>query len=157
VTELRTEWESGAPAATLLVPGLFLRLLIHLSRCHAAQDVAVAPGKNASRHEATVATAVRYLDQHFAEPVRMEHVAATVFLSVDRFTDVFLATMGRTPFDYLRHLRLEHAKSLLLSSNGSIMEIAQQCGFHSAAHFSHMFRESVGLSPSTFRKTLSQT
>ena len=113
--ELRREWAAGTPDGTLLARGLFLRLLVHLARRYAeshapgADSPPAAPGAS-SAQEATVAAAVRYLDEHFAEPLRVEQVAASVFLSPDRFTEVFARTMGRTPRDYIRHLRVERAR-----------------------------------------------
>ena len=70
--ELRREWAAGTPDGTLLVRGLFPRLLVHLARRYAASYVEPRSGPRISQEatqEATVAAAVRYLDAHFAEPV----------------------------------------------------------------------------------------
>lgn len=151
LAELRAEWESGTPDGILLTRPLFLRLLVHLAR----RNADAPPSENrppSDAREATVAAAVRYLDEHFAEPVRMETVAASVFLSPDRLTEVFAAQMGRTPRDYLRHLRLERAKSLLLSSDESITTIAVRSGFGEAAYFARVFRQATGMTPRDWRR-----
>ena len=156
IAELRTEWESGTPSGTLLVRGLFVRLLVHLARWYAPhQEQKAADGRGTASsvlHEATVASAVRYLDAHFMEPVRIEQVAAAVFLSPDRFTEVFAAVMGRTPRDYLRHLRLERAKLLLARTEDPIAEVGVQSGFGEAAYFTRAFRAATGMTPSEFRR-----
>jgi AraC-like DNA-binding protein len=60
---------------------------------------------------------------------------------------------------YLWQARLERA-GLLLRTRGahdsSIQEIAWQCGFTTAAHFSRLFKRQYGVSPSDFRFTVNQ-
>ena len=152
LAEMHTEWASGTPAGTLLTRALFLRLLIHLARFYAAHP---GPPPDLS-HEATVAAAVRYLDAHFAEPLRISEVAASVFLSPDRFTEVFGAAMGRPPRDYLGHLRLERAKTLLAATDKPIAEIGLESGFGDAAYFTRAFRAATGLAPRDFRRRTRQ-
>jgi len=153
--ELRREWAAGTPDGTLLVRGLFPRLLVHLARRYAASYVEPRSGPRISQEatqEATVAAAVRYLDAHFAWPLRVEQVAASVFLSPDRFTEVFARTMGRTPRDYIRHLRVERARHLLLATGLSVSEVGQAAGFGEAAYFTRVFRTATGLTPRDFRR-----
>ncbi len=147
VTELQHEWGTGTPEGTLLTRALFLRLLIRLARFHAD-----SPGPPSDAPEgATVAAAVRYLDTHFVEPLRIADVAARVFLSPDRFTEVFSQAMGRTPRDYLGHLRLERAKRLLATTGLPISEVGLESGFGDAAYFTRAFRAATGLTPRAFR------
>jgi AraC-like DNA-binding protein len=154
IAELRAEWVSGSPAGALLTQSLFLRLLIHLARLNAgvmeSGDSRPAAVQSTLR-EATVAAAICYMDEHFTEPLRIEHVAASVFLSNDRFTEVFAETMGRTPRDYLRHLRLERARLLLATTDESISAIGHDSGFGDSAYFSRMFRAATGLTPKEYR------
>lgn len=154
IAELRREWASGTPSGVLLTRGLFVRLLVHLARRYAqgeeAETRASLPSSEA--HEATVAAAVRYLDAHFHEPLRIEQVAASVFLSPDRFTEVFVRVMGRTPRDYLRYIRLERAKLLLQTTGLSVSEVGAQSGWGEAAYFTRAFRAATGTTPSRYRK-----
>jgi transcriptional regulator GlxA family with amidase domain len=53
---------------------------------------------------------------------------------------------------YLRKLRLARACSLLLSSDKSIGRVAAESGFVNQFHFSRIFKESMGVSPSDYRK-----
>ena len=45
------------------------------------------------------------------------------------------------------HLRLERARSLLLQTSMSAMEVALACGFVSASHFAKTYREHFGRTP----------
>lgn len=158
IGELRREWAAGTPDGTLLARGLFPRLLVHLARryaeAHASGGDRMPPAAReaSSAQEATVAAAVCFLDAHFAEPLRVEQVAASVFLSPDRFTEVFARTMGRTPRDYIRHLRVERARLLLATTALSVSEVGQAAGFGEAAYFTRVFRAATGTTPRDFRR-----
>lgn len=156
ITDLRTEWERNSPDGALMARVLFLRLLIHLARCQVEGNAATTPPVSDTvpeySHEATVAAAVRYLDAHFYQPLRIESVAAQVCLSPDRFTEVFTQAMGRTPRDYLRHLRLEQARTLLQSTDLSVAEVARRSGFGDAAYLGRVLRRSMGQTPSALRR-----
>lgn len=147
-SELRTEWERGTPEALLLVPGLFARLLVRLHRLRLGNQ-SPAP----VRQESVVSTAVRYLEEHFTEPLRIEQLAARVFLSPDRFTEVFAEAVGRTPRDYLKHLRLERAKELLSATDQPIATIGLLAGFSDPAYFARAFRSATGHTPREWRRT----
>ncbi len=158
VAELRAEWSRGTPDGTLLTRGLFLRLLVHLARYYAefatpGERIETSATRSLFSREEVVAAAVRYMDANFPEPLRIEQVAALVCLSPDRFTEVFSEAMGRTPRDYLRHLRLERAKTLLTGSDHSITEIARLSGFTEAAYLTRVLRAATGLTPRAFRQS----
>lgn len=48
--------------------------------------------------------------------------------------------------------RLFKARDLLMYTNESISEVAEQCGYNNTEHFCRQFRKSVGLTPGQFRK-----
>jgi AraC-like DNA-binding protein len=150
VEELRREWEPGTPEGALLVRAHFLRLLVTLARRHAG-SLATEPDARPG-HERIVAEAVRRLDAEFARPMRIERLAGEVGLSPDRFTEVFSAVMGRTPRDYLRHVRLEHACRLLLTTNDTVAHIAHASGFSDAAHLTRTLRQKRDLTPTELRR-----
>ncbi len=154
LAELRAEWQRGDAGGILLARGLFARLLVHLARQRAAAWPGVRPDSLPASlpREITVAAAVRYMDENFARPLRIEQVAAGVFLSPDRFTEVFSLAMGRTPRDYLRHVRLERAKSLLTTTDAPVAEIGVQVGFGEAAYFNRVFRAATGTTPRAYRR-----
>ncbi len=158
LAELHGEWRSGTLLGTLLTRGLFFRLLAQLSRFHAQNSglgeqsvTTILSLPHSGMHEATVSAAVRYMEEHFRESLRVEQVAAAVFLSPDRFTEVFAQGMGRTPRDYLRHLRVEQAKMLLMTTDLPMARIAEESGFGEAAYFTRVVRAATGMTPSAYR------
>jgi AraC-like DNA-binding protein len=68
-----------------------------------------------------------------------------------RLRRLFLQRFGRTPVQYLRQIRLEHAQHLLMTTDLPVVAIAKQVGFTSGSHFDHAFKEHAGKSPLAFR------
>ncbi len=54
--------------------------------------------------------AVRYIEDHYAQPVKLEDVAGYVHLNVTYFSEMFKAERGITFSEFLANVRLEHAK-----------------------------------------------
>lgn len=75
-------------------------------------------------------------------------------LAISRATlaRLFRNHLGTTPRDYLRQLRMESARQLLINSDFSVKEIAARLGFGTPFSFSAAFRKYVGESPSEFRR-----
>ncbi len=59
---------------------------------------------------------------------------------------------GQKPSEFIRTIRLKHAARLLLSSNYSIAEIADSCGFSTPSYFTHSFKVLFGQTPGEYQK-----
>jgi AraC family transcriptional regulator len=81
-------------------------------------------------------------------------LAADIGYSERHLFRSFRATIGRTPYQYVLDLRLENARRLMLDSRLNLLDIALECGFVGHAHFTKVFRQRFGISPSAFRKHL---
>ena len=94
--------------------------------------------------------AIRYLEQRFWEPLVLEDVARSLFLSPAHLIRLFKKEVGCTPHQYLIHYRLVSATELLQFSDMQIQEIAAAVGFSSASHFIACFRQHYGCTPSQY-------
>lgn len=59
---------------------------------------------------------------------------------------------GQKPSEFIRTIRLKHAAQLLQSSNYSISEIADLCGFSTPSYFTHSFKKMFGKTPGEYQK-----
>ena len=58
-----------------------------------------------------------------------------------------------SPGEYQRRLRVEHAGRQLTTTRRSLAEIAAAAGFADQAHFSRVFKDQTGVTPTRFRAT----
>ncbi len=81
-----------------------------------------------------------------------DHVAAVLGVSRRSLYDLFTADVGPVA-RYVRTLRLERARDLLLTPGGRpVADVAVECGFPDAAHFSRLFRRQYGVPPVRYRR-----
>lgn len=64
----------------------------------------------------------------------------------------FRKATGEAPLEYLQKMRIEKAKQLLLGSNQTLEEITTAVGYVDLSSFRRLFRQIVGMSPTTYRQ-----
>lgn len=85
----------------------------------------------------------------------VKEIAKKMGISVYYMQHQFKKMTKVTITDYKNALKLAHAKEMLVHSQKSITDIAQDCGFCSSSYFSEMFLQHEHISPSEYRKLLS--
>jgi transcriptional regulator GlxA family with amidase domain len=94
------------------------------------------------------------LHQHIEQPISIDAVIAHVDVSRRWLEYAFRDAFGESPYQYLRHQRLAHAKRLLLDEpTMRIHRIAERSGFSSAKQLTVAFHQEFGISPREFRRT----
>jgi AraC family transcriptional regulator len=84
-------------------------------------------------------------------------LAAESGYSRAHFMRMFKAALGQPPHKYLLELRLRRAQEMIALRSKQIIDIALDCGFRSAAHFSVAFSQRFGIAPNLYRKSLLQS
>lgn len=92
-----------------------------------------------------------YIEEHLAEDIAIEDMAALVPMSQFHFARAFKASTGDTPHQYLLQRRMERAKVLLTVTQLAIAEIAYRVGFSNQSHFTAHFRKATGVTPKNYR------
>ena len=93
--------------------------------------------------------AIRALLSH---SVRLSDIASITGVSSSHFSRSFHASVGETFSSALSRLRLESAMALMTKTNMPLCEVALTSGFADQSTFSRLFRRSVGLTPSKWRR-----
>jgi PAS domain S-box-containing protein len=98
-----------------------------------------------------LARAIDDLQLRYAETVRLEALARSVGLSLDRFERLVKRVFYLTPRELLIKTRIEAASKLLMEGDQSVAEIAYACGYCDHSAFTRQFKATVGVSPAVFR------
>ncbi len=99
---------------------------------------------------------VRYagelMTRNLESPPGIVELARQVGMCQSRLYRCFKEVYGVTPFDYLRHKRMEMASRLLEQGEMNVTQIAFAVGYSSLSHFSKAFRQYKGYLPGRYRK-----
>ena len=85
------------------------------------------------------------------QPITLGDLARAVDVSKTHLSRLFQSTLGVSPIEALRQVRLDRAVTLLTRTNLPIQEIATRTGFPNPFHFSKVFSTVYGSSPRAFR------
>ena len=97
---------------------------------------------------------LEYINSNYQNSsLTLSSIAERFWVNPSYLSRYFKTYMGINIVQYIRSMRIFYAKSLLQSSDMSIAEVAEKVGVKSASHFSKIFENEVGESPSKFRKS----
>lgn len=97
--------------------------------------------------------AVEYLENNYHDITISNAVLANLCgISEIYFRKLFTKQFKTSPKQYLIDIRINKAKQLLTEGVLKINTISEECGFSSPYHFSHLFKEKTGLSPTEYMK-----
>lgn len=97
-----------------------------------------------------------YIDEHYAENIRLETIAAHFYFSTHYISHEFKNFLGMPPIQYLISRRIGAAHTLLLQTDTPISVIAKEVGYTNINSFYMQFKKLKGISPSEFRVSSQQ-
>ncbi len=97
--------------------------------------------------------AMTYINEHLDQPLALEEIAGHAGFSRTYFSTVFGELNGLTPWEYITIRRIERSCELLKSTDLSVIEVAERCGYSNLSNFNRMFLRMAGTSPSKYRSS----
>lgn len=94
----------------------------------------------------------QYINDHYADPLRLSDLADIVGMSPVAFSRFFRQRTGRTLSDYIVDIRLGYAARMLVDSTKNISEICYECGFNNLSNFNRTFKAKRNCTPRDFRE-----
>lgn len=91
-------------------------------------------------------------ERDYQKSFSLKLLAKEYSISVSYLSHRFKLSTGVSVMEYLLDCRLAAAKKKLASTDMSIGEIVESCGFCDNSNFTRTFRRKTGLTPSQFRK-----
>lgn len=116
------------------------------------REVARAPNGNAARETVLVGRTEAYISSHLTEPLSTGRIARALRVNPDYLNRAFHRARRMTLTEHIHRRRLHDAEALLREGTGTVLEIANACGFTSVGHFRRLFERHNGLTPTAYRK-----
>ena len=132
--------------ADLLAPLVVDEILIRLLRTPIGNRIAQIGHTNSGVQR--MADAVTWIRAHFAQPVTVEEMAASVHMSASSFHQRFKAVTTMSPLQYQKVLRLHEVRRLMLFQNMDASVACHRVGYLSASQFSREYSRFFGNAPS---------
>ena len=95
--------------------------------------------------------ALEYLHAKINQGFSLNNVAETTGLSKYHFIREFKKETGKTPYQYYIDLKIDKAIELIKEQRYTITDICFMCGFKDHSHFSRVFKNKTGITPSRFK------
>jgi transcriptional regulator GlxA family with amidase domain len=130
------------PVLALAIEREILWRLINGQQGAMVQRVGIADSRMAQ-----VGWAIRWIRGHYAEAIRIEEVARIAGMSVTSFHQHFRGVTSMTPIQYQKQIRLQAARSRLMSAAQDISEVGFAAGYASPSQFSREYRRLFGRPP----------
>lgn len=93
-----------------------------------------------------------YMEQHIAEPIQLENISSSVYISSRQLQRLFKRYFCVSPMKYLQRMRLKRALTLLINQDISITDAAAQSGFDDVSYFTRIFHLTYGITPNAARQ-----
>ncbi len=145
--KIEKEYNSPDPLSESIIV-LYTHMLFYLLKRNRAGCEEI------ENHTNYMSEAVEYLKKNFMRKITLGEIAKHFSMSPEHFSRSFKKENGVGFNKYVNLLRLQKAEELLRTTDKSVSEIAEKCGFEDSNYFSLKFKELYGISPSSLRRSI---
>lgn len=100
-----------------------------------------------NKTEAKIARTIRFIHNNYHEKIDITELAKRVDMSVASFHSHFKKATSFTPLQYIKSIRLNKAKELLMNNNYLVNDCAYEIGYENSSQFSKDFKNYFGFPP----------
>ncbi|QGQ98321.1 response regulator [Paenibacillus psychroresistens] len=99
---------------------------------------------------------IKDLMEHYSEQISLNHYARKYHLNPDYLSRLFKEESHKNFIDYVKEIRVERAKALLIKDVNRNYEIAEMVGYDDYRYFSQVFKKMTGMTLSEYREKFKQ-
>lgn len=100
----------------------------------------------------TIAMVEQYIKEHYDEILSLDILADKVYLTPHYLSSIFIQEKNIGINKYIKNVRMEKARELLLETNMKINDICEKVGYSNLSYFCRCFRNEYGVTPDQYRK-----
>lgn len=97
-----------------------------------------------------------YILANLSNDISVKDVAEHIHLNPEYFSKLFKKEMGENVKNYMLRIKVDAAKDMLKNPNIPVSIVSLELGYSNFSHFTQMFKKHEGITPSEYRKSLSQ-
>lgn len=102
------------------------------------------------RRSDPVTRSISYMRGHLADQLTVADLADHVCLSPSAFAHLFRDITGMAPYQFIKGVRMERARELLVEGELNVSEIGRTVGYSSLSHFVNEFKRYFGATPRSY-------
>lgn len=125
--------------------------LVLISSNSLKEDSQYTQGKRTAGYQ-IYEKAVTYMEYHISDPITIRDLAEKIGIKERRLNQYFIEYSNQTAYSYLKALRLQIGKQLLVQTDMSVTEIAGKVGWLNASKFAAAFKVKYEITPQAYRK-----
>lgn len=139
----------GTGADRRILAPLYLQEMVYrvLQREQYSRLLAIAAAESASN---PISAVLEHVREHLSEPLTVADMAEQVSLSPSAFAHLFRDVTGRSPYQFLKEMRLDRARELLVDGKLAVARVSKEVGYASVSHFISEFRSRFGVTPRAY-------
>ena len=93
----------------------------------------------------------KYIVVHVDEKLSLDRISGDVSLSKNYISNIFKKYVGMSVVNFIKEVKVDRAKILLLDKNRKVKEISECLQFSDAEYFTKIFKEKTGITPTEYR------
>lgn len=105
-------------------------------------------------HYEKVILAKHIIEQDLSQNYKIPELAKIVGTNEQYLKKYFKQYFGKTVMNFITEAKMEHAKSLILSGNYRVSDVARIVGYKHPTHFTTAFKKHFGFIPNSLRYTI---
>jgi len=94
-----------------------------------------------------------YVNENISKKITLEELADLIYVSKSHLIYLFKEYIGQPPMDYVKKIKIQKAKELLLTTKLPLNKISERIGYDNQSQFSRAFRQDTGMSPTAYRNS----
>lgn len=136
------------PGYEYMAAAMLTSILVRLSR----GSLTEASGQDETGLRKRLETSASYIHSHYTQQLTVPELAQMEHLSESRYRELFRLAFGTPPGDYIIGLRMARACELLQSTDLSVAQIGEICGYSDVLYFSRLFHKKQKVAPLAYRR-----
>jgi AraC family transcriptional regulator len=146
------------PTSELYQESLVTALVFHVATNYGKDDTAIRSGfsDTVPLPPERLRAISRYVSDRLARRISLTELAHVAGLSASQFSLRFRESTGQTPHQFITAIRVDRAREMLISGQGTPAVVAALTGFADQAHLTRHLRRAFGITPGALQKTISK-